>query len=108
MGVVYKINCSDCNICYIGQTMRYLEKRINEHKSDVRKDASCQLVVSKHRICNDHEFDWLNTVVLHQESHRRKREITEMYFIKTHSNTINIQGDTDDFPVVYESVLNRI
>ncbi|EZA62075.1 hypothetical protein X777_06969, partial [Ooceraea biroi] len=108
MGVVYKINCVNCDACYIGQTKRQLGKRINEHKVDIRKHEGCRSVVSEHRLVNDHDFDWQNTFILHHESHRRKREVAEMYYIKSHTDTINIQRDTESFPVVYESVLNRI
>jgi len=31
--VVYKIDCNDCNACYIEQTNRHLIK-IKEHKND--------------------------------------------------------------------------
>ncbi|XP_071639978.1 uncharacterized protein [Temnothorax longispinosus] len=30
-GVVYKIECNDCNASYIGQTLRHLETRVKEH-----------------------------------------------------------------------------
>ena len=29
--IVYKINCSRCNACYVGQTDRHLHKRFKEH-----------------------------------------------------------------------------
>ena len=31
-GVVYKITCSRCKLCYVGQTSRHLLNRIEEHK----------------------------------------------------------------------------
>ena len=31
-GVVYKITCSRCKLCYVGQTSRHLLNRIKEHK----------------------------------------------------------------------------
>ena len=30
-GVIYKFTCAECNLCYIGSTKRYWEKRIEEH-----------------------------------------------------------------------------
>ncbi|EZA54572.1 hypothetical protein X777_05708 [Ooceraea biroi] len=47
-GVVYKINCSDCEASYVGQTKRYLMMRINEHNADIKKVAGEHSVVSKH------------------------------------------------------------
>lgn len=35
MGVVYKINRSDCNACYIGQMKRHLKIRIKEHLNNI-------------------------------------------------------------------------
>ena len=31
-GVVYQINCSRCQACYVGQTVRHLITRVKEHK----------------------------------------------------------------------------
>ena len=36
-GVVYKIECKECESNYAGETGRCLQDRINEHKKDVRK-----------------------------------------------------------------------
>ena len=30
-GVIYKFTCAECNLCYIGSTKRYWEKRLEEH-----------------------------------------------------------------------------
>ncbi|EZA52967.1 hypothetical protein X777_07426, partial [Ooceraea biroi] len=101
--VVYKINCSDCSACYIGQTGRHLQTGINEHRSNIRrKDHS---VVSKHRLANNHDFDWSNPLILHREKHRRKREIAEMFLIKKEENTINLHTDTEDLSDVYNSIV---
>lgn len=35
-GVVYKINCVDCQNHYIGETGRNLKTRIKEHKRDIQ------------------------------------------------------------------------
>ncbi|EZA46430.1 hypothetical protein X777_00167 [Ooceraea biroi] len=105
---VYKINCLICNACYIGQTKRHVQKRIKEHKSDISKHEGCRSVVSDHRLNNDHDFDWQNIEILHHESHLRKRLVAEMYFIKRHPEAINIQKDTDGFPVLYEPILRNI
>ncbi|XP_071581632.1 uncharacterized protein [Temnothorax nylanderi] len=55
-GVVYKIECNDCNASYIGQTLRHLETRVKEHLSDIKKDVNKHSVVSKHRLTHGHNF----------------------------------------------------
>ncbi|EZA46952.1 hypothetical protein X777_00560, partial [Ooceraea biroi] len=105
--VVYKIDCLNCAACYIGQTKRHLETRVKEHRSDISKHVSCLSVVSKHRIDNNHEFDWQNIKILHHECHRRKREIAEMFYIKRHVDSINLQKDTDNLPAIYDTILKN-
>ena len=34
--IIYLINCSKCNVRYVGQTARQLKDRLNNHRSDVR------------------------------------------------------------------------
>ncbi|EZA47334.1 hypothetical protein X777_16385 [Ooceraea biroi] len=116
-GIVYKINCLDCDACYIGQTKRHLDtrikehkehkERIKEHKSDVKKHESNHSVVSKHRILNNYEFDWSNVHILVKEDHLKQGEIAEMFFIKRNSSSINLQRDTENLPVVYDIVLKN-
>ncbi|EZA52813.1 hypothetical protein X777_08146, partial [Ooceraea biroi] len=104
-GVVYKINCLNCDAYYIGQTKRHLDTRIKE--SDVKKYESNHSVVSKHRILNNHEFDWSTVHILHKEDYLKKREIAEMFFVKRNSNSINLQRDTENLPVVYDIVFKN-
>jgi len=57
--VVYKLDCKNCNVAYIGQTKRRLHTRVNEHKNDIKKTSN-NSVVTEHRIETNHEFDWDN------------------------------------------------
>ncbi|EZA53499.1 hypothetical protein X777_07304 [Ooceraea biroi] len=102
------MECSNCDCCYIGQTKRCLETRIKEHKSNIKKDVNNYNVVSKHRVENEHEFDWTNTKILHQEKNNRKREIAEMIYIKRHLNSINLKKNTEGLPSVYDFILIHV
>ncbi|EZA61826.1 hypothetical protein X777_09151 [Ooceraea biroi] len=73
--------------------------------SNIRKNVDEHSVVSKHRFVNNHEFDWCNPKILHQEKHLRKREIAEMFHIKKNNNTINLHTDTDGLPEVYDIII---
>lgn len=106
--IVYKLNCEQCNASYIGQTKRHLQTRINEHRRDIKKQSDFISVVSKHRISLSHEFNWDSPDILHRESNTRKREIAEMFFIRRHKNTINLQSDTEKLTAVYDKVIDSI
>ncbi|EFN62754.1 hypothetical protein EAG_02768, partial [Camponotus floridanus] len=101
-GVVYKLNCKDCNLSYIGQTKRHLRTRLKEHCNNIKLHESNHSVISKHRSESRHDFDWSKPNILHNEKYVRKREIAEMFFIKKfNNNLINLQKDTDNLNNIY-------
>ncbi|EZA47392.1 hypothetical protein X777_16331 [Ooceraea biroi] len=104
--VIYRLNCNDCDKSYIGQTKRHLRIRVNEHKNDVKKHESMHSVVSTHRLNNNHEFDFSSPMVLHNEKYYKKRDISEMFFIKKYKNNINLQKDTERLPDVYNGIID--
>ena len=106
--VVYKIDCSDCDATYIGQTKRHLNTRIKEHRNNIKLHTSNQNVISKHRNELLHDFKWTSLNILHREKHRRKREIAEMFYIKKHNNTINLQKDTDNLNAIYDRIIKIV
>lgn len=46
--VVYKFKCASCNACYVGQTTRHFDTRVNEHLTK----KSCPSSVFKHLDAN--------------------------------------------------------
>ena len=60
---VYRIDCAECDSCYIGETGRNLKIRVKEHKKDVRdyKPASGLAVHSNTKF---HNFDFNNAKLL--------------------------------------------
>lgn len=106
--IVYKIDCISCDATYIGQTKRHLSTRVKEHKKNINLHPSNHSVISKHRTDYDHEFDWASVNILHNERHTRKREIAEMFFIKKHNNTINLQKDTENLNPSYNNIIKVV
>jgi len=107
IGVVYKINCKDCDASYVGQTKRCLTTRIKEHKKDINKKSGIPSVISSHRLLN-HEFDWDGSCILDHENSWYKRIISEMIYIKMQTRGINKQSDTEILSESYSSIINHI
>ena len=103
--IVYKINCINCNACYIGETKRVLEKRINEHKNDINKDPFDHGVISKHRTTTSHRINWDKVQILDHEAYYDRRCISEMLYIRTSNNILNAQIDTEKAPDIYDKII---
>jgi len=106
MECVYKINCSNCENSYVGQTKRQLGTRLKEHKSDIKKKSGNLSVVSKHILENNHEMDWSEVAILDKEPSYAKRIISEMIYIKRQHRGINKQSDTELLSDTYLPIIN--
>ncbi|KYN22022.1 hypothetical protein ALC57_05589 [Trachymyrmex cornetzi] len=93
--VVYKINCTNCDSTYVGQTKRKLGTTIKEHKADIKKTKDTR-----------HNLDWENIQILDTELFFHKRLTSEMICIKRQINGMNKQTDTEKFPESYFPLLN--
>jgi len=103
--VVYKINCSDCDASYVGQTKRTLGTRISEHRSHIRRVSKQPSVITDHRLLTNHDFDWDSVEILDEEINYKKRLVSEMIFIKKQKRGLNLQGDTDLLDPIYNDLL---
>ena len=102
--VVYKIECNDCNSCYIGETGRQLHTRITEHKSYVRNfNARSQIV--EHVTTHGHSFNWDSASVIDTHKHDKCRRILEACHTHTTQNTLN---RAIDIPTTYVSLVHKI
>lgn len=106
--VVYKINCSNCHVSYVGQTKRKLRTRIAEHRNDIKKNANNLSVISTHRLNFNHDFDWNNVRVLDKERSYCKRLISEMIYIKKQKEGINLQTDTENLDEIYSAIVDKL
>ncbi|KYM95315.1 hypothetical protein ALC62_14037, partial [Cyphomyrmex costatus] len=104
--VVYKINCKDCDMSYVGQTKRRLRTRLKEHRDDLKKSNN-NSVVSKHQLNCKHDIDWDNTAILDSEPVYFKRTISEMIHIKNQIHCLNLQSDTEKLPQMYFSIITN-
>ena len=77
--LIYKFQCSNCNITYYGETERHLKVRAGEHIKyvSVNKKSS----VKDHCLLSGHACSFEDFTVLSYESHRFKRLIKESLLV---------------------------
>ena len=99
--MVHKLNCNDCNACYVGDTERQLKDRRAEHQRDVEKKSALSNVY-QHTRQTGHEFNFEEIGVLDTENCKRKRKLLESVYTVMNDGTINRSVDLD---VLYHSFL---
>lgn len=106
--VVYRIDCEDCDVSYVGQTGRKLSIRIKEHNKHINRNTTNKSVITEHRINLNHNFKWEDITILDTENHYNKRLISEMIHIKRQKNSLNLQTDTESLPTAYDNIINNL
>ncbi|KAF0147214.1 MAG: hypothetical protein FD143_3091 [Ignavibacteria bacterium] len=76
---IYRIDCKNCEKCYIGETGRQLNIRIKEHKS--AKVGSASATVNTHAAELNHEIDFENVTPLRMETNMTKRKLLETLYM---------------------------
>ena len=77
-GIVYRINCSQCDFVYYGQTERALKTRISEHKKAVLMfDHNSKLACHVHE--HHHYMDVENVEVVRHEAHYHQQLFLEAW-----------------------------
>ena len=102
-GVVYKIPCAVCDLCYIGETGRSLSVRIKEHKYAVRT-MNMNNAIAVHANDTGHLPNWDKAEILNIEADTRKRKILEAINIGK-VGTINLDAGFRINPV-WRSILD--
>ncbi|XP_044747252.1 uncharacterized protein LOC123308587 [Coccinella septempunctata] len=105
-GVVYKINCRDCSVCYVGQTGQYLGNRSAQHERDC-KNKKESTALSAHASSSNHNFDFQNVEILGRENNWFKRCFKEMIYIKKFPNTVNARTDVSTLSVAYSNLIPK-
>ena len=73
-GVVYQVNCIDCEKFYIGETGRMIKTRMKEHKDDGENEKEDNKVsgLSQHIREAHHRVDFENFKIINEESNFNK------------------------------------
>ncbi|XP_044753689.1 uncharacterized protein LOC123313059 [Coccinella septempunctata] len=106
-GIVYAINCTDCDKTYIGQTGRNLKTRLREHVRDCAM-AKQTTGLSKHCYEMNHTMNFGDAKILKSESNRHKREFLEAVEIMSRDNNLNINTDFNGINSIYCNIVNLI
>lgn len=107
-GAIYKINCIDCDACYVGQSGRKLEKRVKEHINDL-KNNNWKSALVQHNKGPNHIFDLSNIETLDFENNKSKRLFSETLNIEFfNKNTINRMEDTQNLKMIYKNSVNMM
>ena len=88
-GVVYQIECKDCEASYVGQTGRHLRDRIKEHSKALEKGNIHNSGVAEHAFEAHHDVDMDNIHVLDTEANQSKRLVREALGIRDLEPTMN-------------------
>ena len=86
--IVYKIDCTQCNFVYYGQTERSLKTRIAEHKKVVASfDQNSKVASHVHQF--SHNMNFANVKVVGLESNYHERLFLEAWHSTLDPNTGN-------------------
>lgn len=105
--LIYKINCRNCEKCYVGTTKQYLKNRIYQHSYDCRernRNKPEKTALAEHHFAENHEFDFENFSVLDSENNYFKRMISEMVHIQL-NKTVNCRTDVTNLSAFYNNIL---
>ena len=103
-GVVYQVNCRDCEKQYIGQTTNSLATRLKQHRAACQHLQVEKSALAEHAVANDHAIDWTNAKVVHRETRWRQRLFAEAIHTKQRGSMAMNRADMN-LPPVYLSVL---
>lgn len=95
VGVVYRINCANCTMCYVGETTRKLRTRLSEHSKAVTRNQPSHSAWVEHVISTGHQQGTVD--IIDRDSNECKLRIKESLHIITQQQRLP-QNDTS-YPI---------
>lgn len=109
--IIYSIPCANCDQVYIGESGRHFEKRMTEHKYDmknVQKNPEKSALV-QHYYSTGHTFNIEEATIIDRESHFNRRKLLEACHIWKHSNkAVNFRVDVKKLSKSYKTIINTV
>ena len=106
-GVVYKINCTQCDASYVGQTGQCVKTRIYRHKLGEKNEDFDHYPMVEHASQYKHNIDWQHIQIVDIEKNNNKRMLLESWHIKRQANPVNRHNGMSHSPI-YEWLLHDI
>ena len=79
--IVYEIDCSNCQLVYLGESKRSSKLRSDEHKRSVRNCNCDKNEIVKHCREADHNFNWDQKKVID-----RKKQVNSYEYQRNHTS----------------------
>lgn len=105
--LIYKIDCGDCDLSYVGQTKSYLRVRMNGHKTDVRAGSVDKCATAQHSVDEQHSLKFDDVSILAYSNNLQKRLVLEMLHIER-QGTMNRKTDTENIRRCYSAILEKL
>ena len=102
--IVYKIPCTDCNGIYLGQTSKTLQKRVQQHKSYVRR-FNKNSALFMHSFQQDHSINWIGSCKILNINDWFERNVIESFLIDFNKNNFNLSGGLCSFDPIMTKLL---
>ena len=93
LSVVYNIPCGGCDHTYVGETGRGLNKRLKEHKTDMKNMTTSNAMV-QHTLKTGHRPNWDAAHILHSDMDKKTRKALETAEIMTRQTMNNKTGNS--------------
>lgn len=109
-GLIYAMDCNDCEKVYVGQTGQFLVNRMYQHKNDYKNREKLKnkhhSAAVEHALTTRHSFNYDNPTILHSEQQKSKRNTIEMIYIKKFKEkAVNIKSDTEKLSSTYSHLI---
>ena len=79
---MYEVSCKDCSGQYVGETLRTMAVRMQEHTCHTRNGRTDLSAVAEHAVVESHEIDWTTAKVIDTASNNRTRKVKQALQIR--------------------------
>ena len=101
-GVIYEIQCPECDKNYVGETARPLSTRVKEHLNP----RAPLTAVGEHSQQEGHSIKEENVKIIGREEHMWRRKIQESIEIRTRQPTLN-RDQGYELPRIWDQLLSH-